>query len=83
MYDVSYVTGSPEPPLQLVVDAQVTSIQLTWTNGDEGDSPIQGYIIQGRQRGGEQCSMMHSAVLYEHVLVLGSWLPAKCYSTSG
>ena len=42
--------GSPDPPVQIQVTVLEASLRLTWQNGEEGVSPIEGYMVQARRR---------------------------------
>ena len=50
--DVVPVLGSPGEPSQPLLITLDNSVKMTWSNGAPGDSPINGYIIQGIEKQG-------------------------------
>ncbi len=45
--------GSPERPERPTLAKGDTSVTVKWVNGADGKTPIQGYIVQVREKGGE------------------------------
>ena len=43
--------GAPSRPRNLGLSRTISAIKLTWTNGNSGKGPIQGYYIESRRKG--------------------------------
>ena len=43
--------GSPGRPRDLVLSKTISSVRLSWTNGNSGKGPILGYYIESRRKG--------------------------------
>ena len=43
--------GAPGRPRNLVLSKTISAVKLSWTNGNAGRGPIQGYYIESRRKG--------------------------------
>ena len=56
--------GSPGRPRDLVLSKTISSVRLSWTNGNSGKGPILGYYIESRRKGKVKVPIQSYSILH-------------------